>query len=310
MLEIGQNVIHVVGDPLPPPDDRPAADYQIVSATYFETMQLPIVAGRGFTERDTAASVPVCIVNEAFVRRHFAGREPIGARIELGSSGDGRGRGAGRVAREVVGVAQQVKGRVDEPEDFVQVYVPNAQVPWSEAYLVVSPTGGPVEALTPAVRAAIARVDKEQPVRRMVTLGHVAREATARYRFRAVMVVTFAGLALLLAMVGVFGVLAYSVQQRTREIGVRIALGATPGRVVTLVWSSAWRMVAVGAAIGLLLAAALSRSISSFLFGVQAMDPITFTSVAGLLIVTAVVAIAVPAIRAIRVDPVEAFRNE
>jgi putative ABC transport system permease protein len=308
--QIGQNVIHVVGDPLPPPDDRPAADYQIVSTTYFETMQLPIVAGRGFTERDTAASVPVCIVNEAFVRRYLAGREPIGARIELGSSGDGRGRGAGRVAHEVVGIARQVKGRVDEPEDFVQVYVPNAQVPWSEAYLVVRPTGGPVEALTPAVRAAIARVDKEQPVRRMVTLGHVAREATARYRFRAVMVVTFAGLALLLAMVGVFGVLAYSVQQRTREIGVRIALGATPGRVITLVWSSAWRMVAVGAAIGLLLAAALSRSISSFLVGVQAMDPITFTSVAGLLIVTAVVAIAVPAIRAIRVDPVEACRNE
>ncbi len=309
--QIGQNVIHVVGDPLPPPEDRPEADYQIVSPTYFETMQLPIVAGRGFTERDTAASVPVCIVNEAFARRHFANRDPIGARIELGpGSGDVRGRGEGRVAREVVGVARQVKGRVDEPDDFVQIYVPNAQVPWSEAYLVVRPTGGPAETLTPAVRAAVARVDKEQPVRRMVTLGHVAREATARYRFRAVMVVTFAGLALLLSMVGVFGVLAYSVQQRTREFGVRIALGATPGDVLRLVLAGAWRVIATGAAVGLVLAAGLSQTISSFLFGVQAMDPITFASVTGLLMVTAVIAIAAPAMRAIRVDPVEAFRNE
>jgi putative ABC transport system permease protein len=203
-----------------------------------------------------------------------------------------------------------VKGRVDEPDDFVQIYVPNAQVPWSEAYLVVSPTVGLAEALTPAVRAAVARVDKEQPVRRMVTLGHVAREATARYRFRAVMVVTFAGLALLLSMVGVFGVLAYSVQQRTREFGVRIALGATPGDVLRLVLAGAWRVIATGAAVGLLLAAGLSQTISSFLFGVQAMDPITFASVTGLLMVTAVIAIAAPAMRAIRVDPVEAFRNE
>ena len=138
---------------------------------------------------------------------------------------------------------------------------------------------GDATVLAPAVRAAIAEVDPSQAVNNVMTLEGVAGAATERYRFRAVLVGAFGSLALLLAMVGVFGVLAYSVQQRTRELGVRIALGATPGNVLSLVLSGAGRVVASGTVFGLLSAAGLGQAISSFLFGVQALDPVTFVSV-------------------------------
>jgi putative ABC transport system permease protein len=303
--QIGRSAFQIVGDPPPPPDDRPLADYQVVSPSYFETLRIPIVAGRGFTDRDRADSVRVCIVNEGFVRRHLSGRNPIGVRVVFGGSSAPGGN-----VREVVGVARQVKGAPDEPQDFLQIYIPHTQMSHTEAYLVVSPTDGPADVLAPGVRAAVARVDPQQPVRRLVTLGHVAREATARYRFRAVMVVTFAGLALVLAMVGVFGVLAYSVQQRTREFGVRIALGATTTNVLGLVLGSAARVIGVGVALGLGAALIFAQAVSTFLFGVTPRDPVTFASVTTVLIVTAAVACTLPALRAARVDPVVTFRTE
>jgi putative ABC transport system permease protein len=266
-------------------------------------MQLPIVSGRSFTDRDTAESALVCIVSEGFVRRYLNGRNPLGLRVTTAGL-------VGSVAREIVGVARQVKGTADEQQDLAQIYLPNAQTPYPEAFLLVSPTQGRADALAPAVRAAIARVDDQQPVRRVVTLAHVAREATAHYRFRAVMVVTFAGLALLLAMVGVFGVLAYSVQQRTREFGVRIALGATTGDVLHMVLSGAARVIGAGALIGLALAALLAQTISTFLFGVVPLDPLTFIAVIVFLCATAALASLVPALRAAHVDPVVAFRTE
>ena len=175
-----------------------------------------------------------------------------------------------------------------------------------------APKAGPASALASSVRAAIASVDKEQlvTVGPLITLDEVASEATARQRFRAWLVMTFAGLALMLAMVGVFGIIAYSVQQRMREFGVRIALGASTGTVLGLVLRGAARMVGIGAAIGLVAAALLAQSISAFLFGVQPLDPVTFVSVAGVLLLTATAAALVPALRAARVDPVQAFRNE
>jgi putative ABC transport system permease protein len=203
-----------------------------------------------------------------------------------------------------------VKRRPDELTDAVQVYVPLSQNPFGDVFMVVSPTVGRPEALVPAIRAAVARLDANVPVRRIKTLEDVAGEATVRYRFRAVIVMTFAALALLLAMVGVFGVLAYAVQQRWRELGVRIALGATTGNVLALVLSSAGRVIAVGAVVGLVAAAALGQSISAFLFGVRPLDPVTFAAVAGVLALTGVIATAAPALRATRVDPVVVLRNE
>ena len=305
----GRSFFEIAGDPPVDERQRPTADYQIVSATYFRTLDLPVVAGRGFNDRDTRDSVPVCIVNEAFVRGHVQGRSPIGLRVAIRPTASAQ---APAVVREIVGVARQVKGRPDETEDLVQIYVPMAQDAVDDIYLVVRPTSGRAEGLVPSVRAAIARVDKEQlvSVRGVMTLEDVAWEATARHRFRAVMVITFAGLALLLAMVGVFGILAYSVQQRVRDFGVRRALGATTSDVLRLVVGSAVRVIATGAVIGLILSTVLGRLLSTMLFGVQPLDAVTFASVTIVLALTAAVATAGPAWRAAHIDPAVALRGE
>jgi putative ABC transport system permease protein len=305
----GRLFFEVVGEPPPDESRRPSADYQIVSPGYFETLDLPLVAGRNFDDRDGGDRPPVCIVNEAFVRHHLQGRSPIGTRIATRLSASVQ---ATVVIREIVGVARQIKGRPDETEDLLQVYVPIAQNPVDDIFMLVAPAGGGGEALAAPVRAAIGRVDKDQLVgaRYVMTLEDVAWAATARHRFRAVLVATFAGLALALAMVGVFGVLAYTVQQRVRDFGVRRALGATSADVLGLVASSAVRMIAAGAVIGLASAVVFSRLISAMLFGVEPLDPVTFALVTVALILTAVVAVAGPAWRATRIDPVTALRTD
>jgi putative ABC transport system permease protein len=181
-----------------------------------------------------------------------------------------------------------------------------------DMYLLVRPTSQRAEVLAGSVRAAIGRVDKEQlvSVRDVMTLDDIAWDATARHRFRAVLVITFAALALVLAMVGVFGIFAYSVQQRVREFGVRIAMGASMSDVLRLVLGGAVRVIAVGMVIGLGLAAVLSRSLASVLFGVEPLDPLTFGSVALVLLVTAVISTAGPAWRAARIDPAVTLRGE
>jgi putative ABC transport system permease protein len=305
----GQFFFEIVGDPPLDESKRPAADYQIVSPAYFRTLDLPLVAGRAFNDGDTRDSVPVCIVNEAFVRGYLRGRSPIGVRVAVRETASAQTPPA---VKEIVGVARQVKGRPDETEDLVQIYVPMAQDAMDDMFMVVRPASGRAEALAPAVRAAIARVDKEQlvSVRGIMTLEDVAREATTRHRFRAVLVGTFAALALLLAMIGVFGILTYAVQQRIRDFGVRRALGATTGDVLRLVVGSALRTIATGAVIGLALSIAVGQLIAAMLFGVEPLDPTTFGVVVLVLVVTAAISIAGPAWRAARIDPVVALRNE
>jgi putative ABC transport system permease protein len=304
----GRSFFEIAGDPPPDESRRPTADYQVVSPAYFETIDVPIVSGRGFDSRDVGGAPAVCMVNEAFVRQHLQGRSPIGVRIAIRPTG----AQVPPVVREIVGVARQVKGRPDEIEDLVQIYVPLAQDLQGDIFMTVRPDAGRADQLAPAVRAAIGRVDKEQlvSVRSVRTLEDVAWEATSSYRFRAILVMTFAALALVLAMVGVFGILAYSVQQRVRDFGVRRALGATRGDVVRLVVGGAFRVVAGGAAIGLVLAAGASRLLGSVLFGVDAWDPATFVAVPVLLALTAAAAIAGPAWRATRIDPATALRGE
>ncbi len=301
--------IEIAGQAPPDQSDRPVADLTIVSPGYFATLGISMVTGRSFTDHDTEATGAVCIVSDAFVRKHLQGRSPIGVRIALRSTESAEDP---PVIREIVGVARQVKGSLDVAEDRAHVYIPLAQDPVDDLYMLVRAESGPPEALTPAVRAAIGRVDKQQlvSVRDIRTLTDVARAATARHRFRAVLVMTFATLALLLAMVGVFGILAYSVQQRVRELGVRRALGATTRDVLRLVVGHAVRLIATGAVIGLALAVAFTRVLSTMLYGVQPLDPATFAFVTVALVVTAAVATCGPAWQAIRVDPAVALRGE
>jgi putative ABC transport system permease protein len=304
--EIGNLRVEIVGDPPLGPDARPLADFQAASPGYFDTLDLPIVSGRGFTDGDTRNTQMVCLVNEAFARRYLAGRDPLG--IRLATAGV---RGFFPPAeREIVGVVRQLKDRLDEPEAPAQMFVPLAQFPWTDTYLVVQASAGRVQSLLTPIREVIARIDRDVPVRRDRTLTDLANLTTAPHRFRAVLVGTFSALALVLAMVGIFGVLAYSVEQRTREIGVRIALGATAASLLRLVMGGAARVVAIGGAIGLVAAALLARTISTFLFGIEPFDPMTFGVVGLILALTAAIATAAPAWRATRVDPVEAFRTE
>jgi putative ABC transport system permease protein len=303
--ELGRWAFEIVGDPQLETRDRPMAEYTTADPGYFRTLDLPIVSGRGFTERDTMRSVPVCLVNEAFVRRHFQGRNPIGARLSIITPFNGPTQ-----TREIVGVARQTSGEPDAPEELLQIYVPLAQYPTGDVYMVVQPSIGAAEILTPLIRRVVARIDPDVPVRRDRTLETLSIASTSGYRFRAQMVGTFAALALVLAMVGVFGVLAYIVQQRQREIGVRMALGATSARVMWLVFRGAGSMVATGAVVGMVLAGFAGRLVATFLFGVDPLDPLTFMSVPVVILLTAVVAAAAPAWRASRINPVEAFRHD
>jgi len=305
----GPSFFEIVGDPPAAESQRPTADYQIISPSYFRTLDLPIVAGRGFDGGDLPESPQVCIVSEAFVRGYLQGRSPLGLRVAVRPT---EFADATPDVREIVGVARQVKGRPDETEDLVQIYVPLAQNTPGDIFMVVRPASGRAEALARSVRAAIARVDKEQlvSVRDVMTLDEVAWGATARHRFRAVLVMAFAGLALVLAMVGMFGMLAYSVQQRVREFGVRRALGATTRDVLRLVAASAMHVIAAGAIVGLALSMVLGRLLATMLFGVEPLDPTTFACVALVLALTAIVSIAGPAWRATRVDPAVALRSE
>jgi putative ABC transport system permease protein len=305
--ELPPQRFEIVGDPPVARDNRPFADFQAATPEYFTTLDLPIVAGRSFTERDTRESTAVCIVSEAFVRRHLPGRNPIGVRLGIEPLFPGLDVSA---VWEIVGVARQVKGRMSDRDDQRLMYVPLAQYPWTDTFLVVQSLDGPVAALLTPIREVVARIDRNVPVRRERTLTDLANLTTAPHRLRAVIVATFAALALALALVGIFGVLTYSVERRMREFGVRIALGATAANVLRLVLGSAARVIALGTVVGLVAAAGLGQVISIFLFGVQPLDPVTFASVALLLAVTAAVAAAAPALRAVRVDPVEAFRSE
>ena len=269
--EAGNYEFEIVGKAPIDAARRPTAFQDIASASYFSTIDLPIVAGRGFNDRDTRQAVPVCIVSEAIVRQYLKGRSPIGVRLALRPAGVAN---ADPVVREIVGVARQLKARPDETEELPQLYVPITQLITDDIYLLVRAASGSASALAPSVRGAIGRIDKDQlvSVRNVMTLEDVARDATGYYRFRAVLVMTFAGLSLLLAMVGVFGILAYSVQQRVREIGVRRALGASTGEVVRLVAASGGRVIAVGAAIGLVLAIVTGRVLSSCSSGYNPLD--------------------------------------
>jgi len=311
-LPLGENdpvLFEIIGDPPLPEHERPTADYQIISPTYFPAIDLPIVDGRTFDDRDAQKTTAVCIVSESFVRRYLQGRSPIGVRVGVRPSGSPQ---TPPVVREIVGVARTVKGRPDELQDRIQLYVPLSQRLSDDMYVLVRPTVGDAESLAPSVRAAISRIDKEQlvSVREVMTLNDVAGVATARHRFRAVLVTMFAGLAMVLAMVGLFGILAYAVQQRTRDIGVRRALGATTGDVLRLVAGSASRMIGAGAVIGLVLSTIWGRLLATMLFGVQPLDPTTFASVLIVVVLTAALSAAAPAWRAARIDPASALRSD
>jgi len=303
--DIGQ-AFTVVGDPAPDPANQPSAHYQITGTRFFETLGIRILRGRAFRDSDTATSLPVCIVSEAFVRRYAAGRDPLTLQVRV----DGMSfQGPMPVTRQVVGVARQVLETPADTGDAVQIYVPTAQNPWFWSTLSVR-THVPPEAMQPAIAAAVARVDKNLALTQVRTIDEIAAQATAQPRFRARLVALFAGLALIVATVGVAGLLAFSVQHRRRELALRMALGARTGDVLRLVLGEAIAVLSAGTAVGLLGAAASSRAVESLLFRVTPLDPFTFAAAPAILCAAALAAAAAPAWKAARTDPATALKLE
>ncbi len=301
-----RQTFEIVGSPAPDPANRPLAHYHIIGAGYFDALGVPLVRGRAFTDRDSETAPEVCIVNDAFVRRFLAGREPIGARVAIAVPGI-----RARIAnREIVGVVRQVKTRPDEAADSVyQIYVPTAQSPWVMANLIVRTADEPLQ-IVEQIKRAIARVDPTQAVSQVRTMEQVAAQSTARPRLRAQLVVVFAALAAILAAVGIFSVLTFMVQQRAREFSIRLAVGANAADLLRLVLGGGLKLTAIGVAIGAAASAVLVRSLTTLLFGVPPLDPLTFVVAPLALTVVALLACLAPAIRALSADPVAALRAE
>jgi len=277
----------------PPPTD----EYRRVLPGYFTAMRQRIVGGRDFSASDDAKAPLVVLVNESWVRRYFPGRDVVGRRIRVDSD-----RQDWRTIVGVVADAREYGLDQAVPPVF---YVPSAQEPPEWMTLVVRGRIAPA-----ALGSALSRIDPAQPVDRVSPLPDVLAASLAARRFPLQLLGAFAALALLLSAVGIYGVTAYAVAQRTREIGVRMAIGATAGTVVRMVLLGALRTVAIGVCIGTLAALAAGRLIASQLYGVNARDPVTFAAIAGVLALVAIAASGIPALRAARIDPMAALRAE
>ncbi len=309
MLPMGEDHLvinyHVRGREPAPPGEGGVLEVRVATPEYFRAMEIPLLRGRAFTEADHADAPQVALINETTARHVFPGEDPIGQFIRLGW-GIGEGRFAGG---EVVGIVGDVR-QFGPGADFAQeIYLPFAQVP-QHGMTVVARTASDPLALAGAIRSEVRTLDPNLPVMGLRTLEQVVSQAVAQPRFYMLLLSIFAAAALLLAAIGIFGVMAYMVAQRTREIGIRIALGAEPARVQQLVVGRALRLAIGGVVIGGVGALALTRVLESLLFGVSATDPVTFAAVALLLTAVALLASYLPARRATRVDPMIALRAE
>jgi len=289
-----------------PDGQQNGAPVRIVATDYFKTMGIPVRQGRVFNEHDQIKSAPVVIVNERFANKFFAGQNVIGKRIKPGFSADDKGE----KMREIVGVVGNVKHLSLKNDDSPEMYLPRTQIPFDIVSLVVRTRVSDPTALTSAIRKELAAMDSSIPLTSVRVFDEYISRALARPRFNALLLSIFAGTALLLTAIGIYGVLAYSVAQRTNEIGIRMALGAAQSNIFRLVVGQAMTLVAISLTIGLIGAIGATRLLTSLLFGVGAWDPITFASIVVLISFVAFLAAWLPARRASRVDPVIALRAE
>jgi len=296
----------VEGRPPLPPAQQPSMETRVATPGYFATMGIPVGRGRGFEAADDGHAPQVVLLSEAAVRRYFPGEDPLGKVLKIGM---GRGEGKRRAGGEVVGIVGDVKelGLADEypPE----VYVAYAQYPTGSMDVVVRTAVSP-RSLARSVESVVAGLDPQLPVARLATLDEVVARSISEPRFYVVLLGAFAGTALLLAALGIFGVMSFAVVQRSREIGIRVALGADPREVLRMVLGQALVLAGIGVAAGLLGALALSRAIAGLLFDLSPTDPATLASMAAALALVAVVASYLPARRAMRVDPMVVLRSE
>jgi putative ABC transport system permease protein len=292
---------NIEGRPAIAPSDLPSTNYCAVTPDYFRAMGIRLIRGRVFTPQDDAKAPRVAIINETMARQHFPNEDPIGKRINITNGPD--------TWREIVGIVADIKQYGVDKATSAQSYEPFAQVPFSSLNVVIRTNGSPA-ALLGALRPAVYAVDKDQPIGTIRPLEEIMADSLARQRFAMTLLTVFSLVALVIAAVGIYGVMAYNVVQRTGEFGIRMALGAQQGDVLRLVLAQGGKLIGIGLVIGLAATMAASRAMSSMLFNTSAQDPLTLGMITLLLGVVALIACLLPANRATKVNPIEALRAE
>jgi len=301
--------VHIDGTPPDRPAERKITDVAMATPGYFAAMGIPLVSGRDFTDRDGSGAPVVSIINQEFAKRFFPNENPIGKRISLGWDADtGSAGGNMTLGGEIIGVVANVKRRGLSEEVIPETYASYMQPTFSNFSVVVRSTADPATAIA-AIRAQMRELDPDLPLSELRQLKELVSQSVSRPRFYTMVLGVFAAIALVLAAVGIYGVISYAVSLRTRELGIRIALGATGRQVSGLVLQQGVTLALAGVVIGGVGAYWLTRLIAKLLFGVGATDPLTFFGVAGLLTAIAALASYIPARRAARVDPLLAMRE-
>jgi putative ABC transport system permease protein len=277
--------------------ETPVTWYRLVSASYFDTLEMPIRRGRAFETRE---AMPAVVVNESMAKKYYPGEEPLGRRIRLGGDGPWF---------TIVGIVADAKVRGAREAAKIETFVPYWQFTEPGMNILLKAGSSPEQLASP-LRAAVASIDRNVPVSGISTLGEMVSDSIEQPRFFALLSVSFAALALILAAIGIYGVMAYAVAQRTREIGVRMALGATPSTVFRLVVGDGLKLTGLGVALGVAASLIVARWLTTLLFNVRPGDPWTLAATAAVLLLVAAAACFVPARRATRVDPMVALRAE
>jgi predicted permease len=305
----GGSALHfnIQGRPPKSPQEFTIASYRVASSGYLRTLGVPLIAGRWIEDRDREGMPAVVVVNSAFVRTYFPNQSPLGQHVQLGATPE-----PSVPWMEIVGVISNVKQAL-ATESAAEMYVPyrqaDAVLPVAVMSIVVRTTGDPLSQAN-ALRAVASRLDPNQPVTAIGTMDQNVAQSIAEPRFRTTLLAAFAGVALALAAIGIFGVMAYSVAQRTREMGVRMALGASRARLLRLVLAQGARLTLLGVGIGVAASFLLTHYVSGMLFNVRSYDPLTLIEVAVGLVLVSLLACYVPALRATRISPSAALRDE
>jgi putative ABC transport system permease protein len=290
-----------------PKANEPSAGFYVVVPGFFETMQIPLMRGRTFDGRDQRNSAPVMIVTHEFAEKYFPNEDPIGKRVKIGA-GEGAAR-AGYKVREIVGVVGDIRNSDIGKPPHAAYYIPLPQLMWGPPTLAIRTVGDP-NAITAEIRKILSSMDPDAPLYSVRTMDDYLALDLGRARFQTVLLGLFAAIALLLTAVGLYGVMSYTVVQRTQEIGIRVALGASRSEVLQMVLAKSFRMTGFGLLFGILGAIALTRLLGGLLYEVKPFDPPTFIAVSALLGGISLLASYVPAWRAARVDPMVALRHD
>jgi len=296
----------IEGHPVPK-SEEPSADIEITSPGFFNTLNIPMLRGRDFSERDDTKAPGVVIVNEAFAHKYFPNEDALGKRITPGAANSGKPQ-----VREIIAVVGNVKNRSLDLEVVPVYYIPSTQLNFGSMSVCLRTSNDP-HSVASAVRSAVSSMDPDLPVYDIKTMEEYLASSVATQRFNTMLLEAFAVLALLLTGIGLYGVIAYTVAQRTHEIGVRMTLGASRSQVVQMVLKSGLQLTGIGVAAGVVLslvAAKFATSFSSLLFGVKSTDVVTFSAVVGMVTVVSLLACYIPAYRASKVDPMIALRYE